>query len=289
MRYLYYPGCALKKTAIDFDESFQAAAPMLGIEIKELEKWACCGATVAKSVNKELAESLPVKALVCAEQENMDLLTLCPSCYLNHQKVAHRLRDDPAFREIHSLRRPPKVKQLLEVLAVDLGAEEIRRSVVRSLEGIKAIPYYGCLVVRPFPLGGKESLENPRALESLIAATGAQPVFFPYKIDCCGGGIFLSKEKVALKLSATILKEAKKLSPDCIVVVCPLCHFMLDAKQRAIEKETGEKIGIPVFYITQLIGIALGIEYKKLGILRLITPPKTFLKRINGARKELSQ
>ncbi len=281
MSYLYYPGCALKRTAIDYDESFQSVAHLLGIEIKELKEWTCCGATVAKSVSKELAENLPLRALKSADEEQMDLLTLCPSCHLNHRQMAKRLQEEIAFRDRLSLSGIPKVKQLLEVLAVDLGAEKIKEKIVRSLEGIRIVPYYGCLVARPFPLGEQESMENPRSMESLIEATGAQPLFFPYKTDCCGGGIFLSKEKVALKLSATILKEAGKHSPDCLVVACPLCHFMLDAKQRVIERELGEKIGLPVLYITQLLGIAMGIDHKKLGLHRLITSPRGVMQKIN--------
>jgi heterodisulfide reductase subunit B len=281
MGYLYYPGCALKRTAIDYDESFQAVAHILGIEIKELKEWTCCGATVAKSVSKELAESLPLRALKSADEEQMDLLTLCPSCHLNHRQMAKRLQEEAAFMDRQSLRGVPKVKQLLEVLAVDVGMEKIKERIFRSLEGIKIVPYYGCLVTRPFPLGKKESMENPRAMESLIEATGAQPVHFPYKSDCCGGGIFLSKEKTALKLSATILKEAGKHSPDCLVVACPLCHFMLDAKQRVIERELGEKIGLPILYVTQLLGIAMGIDHKKLGLHRLITSPRNVTQKIN--------
>lgn len=280
MGYLYYPGCALKRTAIDYDESFLSVAYSLGIEIKEMKGWACCGATVAKSVSHELAERLPLRALTSADQEQMDLLTLCPSCHVNHRQAARRLEGDDTARDALSIRSVPKVRQLLEVLAVDVGAEKIKASIVRSLQGIRIVPYYGCLVARPFPLGGNDSIENPRMMENLIEATGAEPLFFPYKTDCCGGGIFLSKEKTALKLSATILKEAASLSPDCLVVACPLCHFMLDAKQRVIEKEGGKKIEIPVLYITQLLGLAMGIAAEKLGLQRLITSPRQLLRTI---------
>jgi heterodisulfide reductase subunit B len=281
MGYLYYPGCALKGTAIDYDESFQSVAPMLGIDFTELKEWVCCGATAAKSVSLDLADRLPLRALTSADQAQKDLLTLCPSCHINHRQAAMRLHEGAALVERPSLQTIPKVKQLLEVLAVDVGTEKIKERVVRSLEGIRIVPYYGCLVARPFPFGEKKSMENPGSMESLIEATGAQPVFFPYRTDCCGGGIFLSKQRVAIKLSATILKEAKKCSPDCLVVACPLCHFMLDAKQRVIERESGEKMGLPVLYITQLLGIALGIDHKKLGLHRLITSPKLFLRKMN--------
>lgn len=280
MGYLYDPGCALKKTAIDYDESFQAVAVKLGIEFKELTERMCCGATVAKSVSNELAERLPLRALTSAVQEGMDLLTLCPSCHLNHRQAAKRLQGEAGPADTSSPQGGPKVRQLLEVLAQDVGTEKIREAIVRPLSGIHTVPYYGCLVARPFRIGEGESMENPQSLETLIEATGAQASPFPYKVDCCGGGILLSKEKTALKLSATILKEAAKLSPDCLVVACPLCHFMLDAKQRVIERELKEKIGIPVLYITQLLGIAMGIGHRKLGMHRLITSPGSFLRKL---------
>jgi len=280
--YLYYPGCALKRTAIDYDESFQSVAHELAIEFTEPKEWGCCGATAVRSINAALAERLPLPALMNAAQERMDLLTLCPSCHINHRQAALRLEAEATRAERPELQPVPKVKQLLEVLTVDVGMTAISDRIVRSLEGLRILPYYGCLVARPFPFGEKPSMENPRSMEGLIEATGAEPVFFPYKVDCCGGGIFLSKPKVALKLCATILKEAKKYAPDCLVVACPLCHFMLDAKQRAIERESGGKIALPVLYITQLLGIAMGIDLRKLGLHRLITSHRGFMKKISS-------
>ncbi len=279
--YLYYPGCSLKGSAVDYEESFLAVASSLGIEIREVEGWDCCGASVVKSVDEELAGTLPIKALASADKAGMDLLMLCPSCSLNHLRLALKAEKDEEFMKGLSLGAAPKVKHFIEVLAFEIGAEEISRQITRPLKGIKALPYYGCLIARPHPIGGRESLENPKVMENIIGATGAEPLFFPYKVDCCGGTIMLSREEVALKLGSTILQEAKRLSPDCIVVVCPLCQFMLDAKQRAVEKELGEKIGLPVLYITQLLGLALGIDYKKLGIQRLVTSPKPFLQKIS--------
>ncbi len=279
MRYLYYPGCSLKGTAVDYEESFLSVASHLGIEIKEVEDWQCCGASVAKSMNKELSEAFPTRTLVKADKEEMDLLMPCSSCYQVHLQMVHKVQDDAALMERLSLSRIPKVKHLLEVLAFDIGAEEIKQGIIRPFNGIKVLPYYGCLIARPFPLAGRESRENPKAMEAIIEATGAQPVPFPYKVDCCGGTLLLSREKVALKLSENILKEAKRLSPDCIAVVCPLCHFMLDAKQHAVERELGEKINMPVLYITQLLGMALGLDYKELGLQRLVTSPKNLLQK----------
>ncbi len=280
MKYLYYPGCSLKGTAREYDESFQAIAPILGIEFAEMKDWICCGATVAKSVDRSLSEKLPEPAILQAGKAGRDLLMLCPSCHLNHLQVIRTDQGGRSLREGLSLDRLPGVRQLLEVLAYEVGWEEVRKKISRPLRGIRAVPYYGCLVVRPFGLGGRESLENPQNLENLIAAAGGEPVSFPWKMECCGGGLLLSKEKVALKLGARILKEAKKLNPDCLVAACPLCHFLLDAKQRAAEREAGEKMGIPVLYLSQFLGLALGLTPRKLGLHRLITSPRNLLEKI---------
>jgi heterodisulfide reductase subunit B2 len=279
MKYLYYPGCSVKGTAREYEESFKSIAPILGIEIETAEDWVCCGATVAKSVSRELADDLPKRAILEGGKAGLDLLMLCPSCHLNHVRVLKESQTERNAMEGPSPDRYPAVKQLLEVLAFDLGWDKIKKKVTRPLKGVKAAPYYGCLVIRPYGLGGKESLENPRTMENLISSAGGDPVPFPYKMDCCGGGLLLSKEKVALKLGSIILREAKKTGTDCLVVACPLCHFMLDAKQRTIEKETGEKMGIPVLYVSQFLGLALGLEPRKLGLHRLLTSPRSLLEK----------
>lgn len=280
MKYLYYPGCSLKGTARDYEESLLALAPALGIELQELEDWKCCGSSAAKAKDTAWADSLAASTLALSGDAAADLLMPCSACYANHLEFVRRIQGEESLREKLSLHRVPKVKHLLEVLAFDIGAEEIQRRVVRSLKGLRVLPYYGCLVVRPFPLGERDSCENPMALEGLIHATGAHPLHFPQKVDCCGGSLLFSNEKVALRLCGGILREASRLSPDCVVVVCPLCQFMLDGKQAAVEQELGEKFRLPILYLTQLIGLALALDPKKLGIHRLIVSSRTMLSKL---------
>ncbi|MDI6725518.1 MAG: CoB--CoM heterodisulfide reductase iron-sulfur subunit B family protein [Smithellaceae bacterium] len=284
MKYLYYPGCSLKGTARDFEESFKAIAPRLGIEIEELADWGCCGATVAKSLNKEMAGLLPQKSLQQAAARGLDLLTLCPNCYLNHRQARDRYADAGRTGDLPQVRHAPGVRQLLEVLACDIGLEDIAQRLTGRLAQIKAMPYYGCLTQRPFTPAGAGGVENPRIMEQLIALTGATPVSFSSKVDCCGGGLLLTREEVALRLSGRILAAACRLSPDCLVVACPLCHFMLDAKQRLIARDLGITSGIPVLYITQFLGLALGIDARRLGFSRLITSPKNFIGKVASCR-----
>lgn len=280
MRYLYYPGCSLKGTARDYEESLLAVAPALGMELQEVEGWRCCGASAARAKDRNWALSLSAATLVRTQDLGMEILMPCSSCYANHLKVLTDLEKDGDLRASLGLDRPPRVKHLLEVLALDLGEEAIQERVVLPLEGLRVLPYYGCLVARPFPLGGKESLENPYSLEKLIRAAGATPLGFPEKLDCCGGPLLFTKERVALRLAAGILSQAKRLSPDCILVVCPLCQMMLDAKQRAASRESKEDFRIPVLYVTQLLGLALGLSPRKLGLHRLITSPAPLLAKL---------
>ncbi len=282
MNYLYYPGCSLEGTGREYEESFLAVCSVLGIGIEELKDWECCGASVAKSLDKNLAEELSANTLTLADKQNpgLDLLMLCPACSLNHQLRIQDAKDEESLKKELSISRIPKIKQFIEVLAFDTKAEEIKKKITRQLTGIRVLPYYGCLISRPLKLSGTVSHENPTVLEDIIELTGADLVDFAYKTDCCGGTLLLSREKIALKMCGTILKEAKAVKPDCIVVSCPLCHLTLDAKQRVVEKELGEEIGIPILYITQLLGIALGIDHKSLGIQRLVTSPESLLKKI---------
>jgi len=127
-------------------------------------------------------------------------------------------------------------------------------------------------------------MENPQTMERLIRATGARPVFFPERTDCCGGGLIFTKEKVAFRMASVLLAKAQKSSPDCLVVACPLCHFILDARQGRIERELGAKVRIPILYITQWLGLALGVAPEKLGLHRLITPAQKLLQKICGAK-----
>lgn len=277
MRYLYYPGCSLKGTARDYEESLLAVAPLLGLELEELQGWRCCGSSAAKSKDLGWAQALCARTIAMARDREMDLVMACSACYANHLRVVKqadaRQRSQGPGRE----GAWPRVKHLLEILAFDVGPEEIRRRTVRPLRGMRAVPYYGCLVTRPFPLGGVESLENLKAMEAIIEATGATALSFPPKGDCCGGALLFSREAVALRLTGSILAQAKDLCADCIVVVCPLCHFMLDAKQRAAEKQLKERFSIPVLYLTQLLGLAMGVDPRRLGIYRLITSAATLL------------
>lgn len=284
MSYLYYPGCSLEGTGRDCQESFFAVCSALNIDIEELNEWGCCGSSVAKSLDKELAEELPSQTLISANRQNpeSDLVMLCPACSFNHHSRILEVQDKDSLKNQLSISRVPEIKQFIEVLAFDTDAQEVKEKITHSLSGIRVLPYYGCLIARPRKLHGTESVEKPTVIEKLIRLTEADPIDFLYKTDCCGGTLILSREKVALRMCGELLKEIRATNPDCIVVSCPLCHLILDGKQKVVEKEIGEKFGIPVLYITQLLGIAMGLNHKELGIHRLVTPTQDLFAKIQN-------
>lgn len=290
---LFYPGCSLEGTGRDYAESIRAVAAAIGLDLVALEGWECCGASVAKSVDARAADLWPLgnlaRARVADPAGTRDFLTACPACYQNHLRVGQKASTDEAFRgwaaeslATQQLRLDglPRVRHLLEVLVFDVPSNDLQAKIRRPLRGVRAVPYYGCLLVRPHRLGGVESREAPTALERLIDLSGAVPLPFVAKTDCCGGSVVLSRESVAISLTAKILAEAETLQPDCMVVACPLCHFMLDAKRRAVELVLGRRVEFPVLYFTQALGLALGLPARLLGLHRAMVPARRMLRHL---------
>jgi len=276
MKYLYYSGCSLKGSAIDYEESFYAVASVLGLEIEEMTDWKCCGATTIKSIDKELYEKLVKENILKILKSDTKLIMLCPLCYLNHFSIFFKVISENNL----NFEKPIKITHILELLYEYIDKKELNEKIIYKLHGIKVLPFYGCLWTRPLRLLDRQSYENPQIMEIILKSIGAEPVDFNYKVDCCGGPLLITNENLAVKLATNIFSEIQINSIDCIAVACPLCHFMLDAKQKLIEKKLNKKFNIPVLYITQLVGIAFGIEGKKLGLNRLINQSKSLLQKI---------
>jgi heterodisulfide reductase subunit B len=268
------PGCVSRSTGKEMDLSTRAVCEALGIALEELEDWNCCGATHVAS--ELVAAGLAARNMA---QTDLPIMTPCSICYSNLRTAVQKLED----RKLRA-----KVNQ---VLAQEYSGAEIRHAldviqealdqnpdlVVVPLQGLKVAPYYGCLLTRP---KGVDSPEFPTILEKLFKTLEAEPVDFRLKTFCCGGPIFMPQQKAAEDTAFKILMEAKKAGAEAIVTVCPLCHMMLDAKQKALEIKRGEKIGIPVLYVTQLTGIALGLGPDELGLNMNAVSPISMVERI---------
>ncbi|MHB0912068.1 MAG: CoB--CoM heterodisulfide reductase iron-sulfur subunit B family protein [Armatimonadota bacterium] len=268
MKYAYYPGCSLSSTAKEYDMSTRAVCEALGIELVEIPDWNCCGASSAHSMNHELGLALPLRDLAKAEEMGLDVIAPCAACF-NRMKAASLARGSSV-----------KVLSLLEVID-SLGAEKIKSLVKRDLSALKPACYYGCLLVRPKEVGFDDP-ENPMSLDRIMAALGAGPVDWPHKNECCGAGLSLSKPEIVVKLAGDILAMAKLSGANCVATACPLCQGNLDMRQTQAEQARGEKFGLPVFYFTQLLGLAFGLPEKSLGLERLMVDPRPALTEVRA-------
>jgi heterodisulfide reductase subunit B2 len=293
MKYLYYPGCSLSSTGRAYDESMRAVFEALGIGLEELDDWNCCGATAYVSIDEKKAFALAARNLALAELQNgdgsVDLIAPCSSCYLVLTKTQHYLAEYEEVRNavmgaLHAAgleyRGKVNVRHPLDVLVNDFGVDKISKLVKRPMKGIRVASYYGCQVVRPFAVFD-DSL-YPETMDKLMKAVGAEPVDWSLKTRCCGGSLTGTIKDAGFRLNQHLLVEAERKKADMVVTCCPLCQFNLECFQGQINKQFGEKLNIPVLYFTQLMGLALGIPEKKLGIQRLFVDPKPVMAQKNG-------
>jgi len=285
MRYAYYPGCSAESTARDMHQSTLAVAGALGIEMIEPKGWTCCGATAGHQTDALLAASLPAANLVNVRDMGLDCVVNCAACY-NRMKVAnYEISNNPQIRKAVSeaigrdYDGSVKVRHFIEVLLNDVGLKTIGGKVKRSLNGLKVACYYGCLLVRPPKVMNFDDAENPTSLDKLVKAIGGVSVDWPYKVECCGGGLSLSRTDVVVNLTNSILDMAKSSGADCIAVSCPMCQVNLDLRQQDIKKQTGRAYQMPIVYITQLLGFGLGIGSGKLGFNKLMVPATGILEK----------
>ncbi|MGD0744995.1 MAG: CoB--CoM heterodisulfide reductase iron-sulfur subunit B family protein [Verrucomicrobiota bacterium] len=287
MRYAYYPGCSAESTARDMNQSARAVVRALGIDFEEPKGWTCCGATAGHQTDRLLAAALPAANLAKVQDMKLDMVVDCAACY-NRMKVAnHEISAHSEIRQgvRNALDRDydgsVKVRHLVEVLLEDVGLPTITKSLKHSLNGLKVASYYGCLLVRPPGVVKFDDPENPKSLDRLVTAMGGQSLDWPCKVECCGGGLALSRTDVVVRLTESILDMAVQAGADCIAVSCPMCQMNLDLRQSDINKQSGQKYQMPIVYITQLLGLCLGFGPGDLGFEKLMVPATNVLRKVN--------
>jgi len=282
MKLAYYPGCVSKSTGREMDASTRAVCAALGIQLEELDDWNCCGATHVS--NELVATGLSARNMA---RTGLPIMTPCSICYSNLRAAAERLRDPETLQRVNAVLDKKysgaTVRHAIDVILESLAEKDER--IVLPLRGLKVAPYYGCLLTRP---RGVDSPEYPTLIEKLIRRLQAEPVDFRLKTFCCGGPIFLPRQEAAEDIAFQILSGAKKAGAEVIVTVCPLCHLMLDARQKALEQKRGEAIGIPVLYVTQLAGVALGLGPEELGLLMNSVSPMPIVENACERMAELA-
>lgn len=273
MRYAYFPGCSLEKNAASYDRSFKAVMNILGQELVELDDWNCCGATEYFSLNALPAYTLVARNLALTPPELSDLVAPCSACYLNLYKTDHHMGLYPqlnadvntALAEGRLSYEPGRVhvRHALDILVNDVGYEAIAQQVEKPLRGLRLVPYYGCLIVRPEQ--AFDDAEYPMTLDRLLETLGAEVVEFPLKAACCGGHMPQISPEAAYGLIHELVSTAARRGGDAIVTVCPMCQLNLDVYQSHANRHLGTNFTMPVLYFTQVMGLAFGLSADEMG------------------------
>ncbi|MDH4099143.1 MAG: CoB--CoM heterodisulfide reductase iron-sulfur subunit B family protein [Nitrospirota bacterium] len=281
MRYAFYPGCSALGTSPELYKSTIKVAKALDIQLDEMTDASCCGTSALKNLDPSLADAINTRTLAMAEQKGLDILTICGTCQGVLAHVNKRVSNDTehllnANRAIADsglqYSGTVKVKHLLWALIADYGVDKLKEKLHHQLRGIKIAPFYGCHILRLSADLGFDDPENPTSLETLIEATGADVVRYKSRIKCCGFPVVLTDEPAALTMTSAALLDAKNNGADLVVTPCPLCHINLDSYQRQAEKHAGQEINLPVLHLSQMIGLALGMGAKELGIHQHFVP-----------------
>jgi heterodisulfide reductase subunit B len=280
----YYPGCSLHGTSVEYDMSIQAIAEDIGLELVEPDGWVCCGTTPAHSTDHVLSTIMPMKTLARVEQSGHSRVTVpCPSCYNRMCAAVHGVANEPDLKERvqAELKYTPspelKVEHLLTTIDELVGAERVRAAVTRTLDGLKAVCYYGCVITRPPELTGAAEYEYPMSMDRLMQAVGVETLDWSYKTECCGGSLVFTQLPVVMDMCRKMLDDARRRGAEAIIVACPLCQVNLDSRQRQIGETYGQEYDLPILYFTQLMGLAFGLQPGTLGLDKHVISAKPLL------------
>lgn len=269
----FYPGCSLKGTSREYNESVLALARAFDIEIKEISDWNCCGATSAHNINKDLSLALPARILALAEQQNFQEIVIpCASCYNRLCVTQYELQQNNEKKENiekiigFSFNGNVKILNVLQFINKYIK-DRITDKVIDPFHFDVAC-YYGCLLVRPHDILNFDRVEDPVSMDEIMSLLGAKPIDWAFKTECCGASLSISKTDIVAKLSGNIVKDAYDRGAKAIIVACPMCHSNLDMRRPQINKYLKEDISIPVIYITQAIGLTVGLDINSLGLQR---------------------
>jgi heterodisulfide reductase subunit B len=280
----------LHATAAEYDASTRAVAAALGLELREIPGWACCGATSAHSVNEFLAYALPAHTVANATER--ELIAPCAACYNRLRYTGHALsRDADLRRRVEGVLGRPvptdvNVRHLLDVLARDVAPDAVKAHVTAPLGGVKVVCYYGCLLTRPGDVAAFDDVEEPRLMDNLMTAVGAQVLDWPHRTVCCGAAFALSRTDIVIQLTGKIVRSAAAVGADAVVVACPMCQSNLDLRQPTIVRRLGLAKLIPAVYFTQLLGLAFGLDARALGFDKIMVDTKPLLAAIAAGRAQ---
>jgi succinate dehydrogenase / fumarate reductase, cytochrome b subunit len=290
-RVAYYTGCLATLSAKELDSSTRALAERLGLELETLEAVTCCGAGDIHEAEPDYYLHLNARILAYAEATGADtLMTICNVCTLNLRQANWQLKIDEGLRarvsqNLEAVGVPAysggvEVRHLLWLVAEGEGFERLKGVAHHGLKGLRVAPFYGCQILRPSKLLGFEDPDRPWSLEAIIQACGGEPVDYPAKIKCCGFPIIAAREETALGELIQPIEQASEAGADAIVTPCPLCHLSLDAWQQKLRKATGKDFAMPILHLSQLIGVAAGLEDSELRFKRHVVSVQPVLDKL---------
>lgn len=288
MEFALFLGCTIPARSRNYELSSRKVAQRLGVELVDLESFICCGFPV-RSANLQTSTLLGAYNLALAQKQGLDICTLCSSCTSALTETAHHLDHDEAARRAvnEDLDRlglryegGTRVRHFARVLYEEVGKEKIRNHIKKPLDGLRLAAHYGCHYLKPSEIyEGFEDPENPKTLDELVALTGAVPVTYKDKKRCCGGPVLPVDEKTSLSLAKEKLDDIKAAGAEAVSLVCPFCAVMYDSNQKGISSEFNTEYDLPVLYLSQILGLAMGFDRKELGLNMNVVKTKDLLAR----------
>jgi heterodisulfide reductase subunit B2 len=288
MEFALFLGCTIPARSRNYELSSRKVAQRLGVELVDLESFICCGFPV-RSANLQSSTLLGAYNLALAQKQGLDICTLCSSCTSALTETAHHLDHDEAARRAvnEDLDRlglryegGTRVRHFARVLYEEVGKEKIRNHIKKPLDGLRLAAHYGCHYLKPSDIyEGFEDPENPKTLDELVALTGAVPVDYKDKKRCCGGPVLPVDEKTSLSLAKEKLDDIKAAGAEAVSLVCPFCAVMYDSNQKGISSEFNTEYDLPVLYLSQILGLAMGFDRKELGLNMNVVKTKDLLAR----------
>jgi heterodisulfide reductase subunit B len=273
----YYPGCSLEGSSKEYNDSLFAVAKKCGVTLKVIKDWSCCGASAAHTLNHDLGIALPARNLALAEKHGLtEIVVPCAACYSRLATSKFEVTSSNATRKKMEKYLALKLTGEVTILSVIEFLQKyifpvVDQQVVKKLNQ-KMACYYGCLLARPKEISTLAHAENPMEMEAVLTKAGATPIQWAFKTECCGAGLSVSRTDIVAKLSGKILEDAANHGAESIVVACPMCHMNLDLRRPEIKQQLNKEINIPVLFITQALGLSMGISAEKLGLNKHYVP-----------------
>ncbi len=280
----YFPGCSLHSMSKEYDTSFRSVCRKIGLELKEIKGWVCCGATPVASTDHLFSLSLSFKNISFAEKMGLkEIVAPCASCYM-HLRNALCITDKPGpllkeLEEVCETKVSPDMEVIHTLELYSRAIQDFTNKTVRDISGLKIACYYGCQIIRPPKIMDFDHTEEPESMDNILKAFGVLTVDWDFKTECCGASFAMIRPEIMVELSGRILKGAIECGADLISVACPLCHFSLDSRQEEAKAKYQLNRNIPIVYITQLMGYALGVNEADQGFKRHFNDPRAVLSK----------